>query len=89
VTWYLVKYRDNFTLTNIHEVIKSRSMGWPGYVAYLKDMRSRYKILVGKPEGNRLLGRRRRRWENKTKKLGMEMCSILKQIKTEPIRGFL
>jgi hypothetical protein len=30
-------------------------------------MRNAYKILVGKPEGRRPLGRPRRRWENNIK----------------------
>ena len=32
------------------------------------EMRGEYRALVGKPEGNRPLGRRRRRWEDNIKK---------------------
>ena len=43
-------------------VIKSRRMRWAGHVARMGDRRRRtYRILVGKPEGKRSLGRPRRR----------------------------
>jgi len=35
-----------------------------GHVARMLEMRNSYKILVGKPEGKRLLGRPSRRWAN-------------------------
>jgi hypothetical protein len=44
--------------------VKSRRMGWVGHVARMEKERKMYKVLVGKPEGKRPLGRRRRRWEN-------------------------
>jgi hypothetical protein len=46
---------------NIIEVIKSRRMRWAEHVA-LMETRNAYRILVGKPEGKRSLGRPRRRW---------------------------
>jgi hypothetical protein len=39
-------------------------MRWAGHIARLGEMRNVYKILVGKPEEKRPLGRHRRRWEN-------------------------
>jgi hypothetical protein len=39
-------------------------MRWAGHVAHTEQERKVYKILVGKPEGKRPLGRRRRRWED-------------------------
>jgi len=36
-------------------------MGWPGHEARMGEMKNAYKILVGKPEGKRRQGRRRRR----------------------------
>jgi len=48
---------------NIIRVIKSRRMKWAGQVACM-GMRNVYKILVGKREKKRLLGRPRLRWEN-------------------------
>jgi hypothetical protein len=45
-------------------VIKSRSMRWVGHVARVREGRGVYRVLVGKPEGKRLLGRPKRRWED-------------------------
>jgi hypothetical protein len=39
-------------------------MRWAGHVAHTEQERKVYTILVGKPEGKRPLGRRRRRWED-------------------------
>jgi hypothetical protein len=47
-------------------MIKSR-MRWTGHVAQIGKKRSAYRILVGKPEGNRPLGRQRRRWVDNIK----------------------
>ena len=47
---------------NIVRVIKSRRMRWAGHVARMGEERWVYRILVGKPEGRRPLGRPRRRW---------------------------
>jgi len=47
---------------NIFRVIKSRRMRWAGHVARMGERRGVYRVLVGKPEGKRLLGRLRRRW---------------------------
>jgi hypothetical protein len=44
--------------------IKSKRMGWAGNVAHTGEERKVYKVLVRKPEGNRPLGRQRRRWED-------------------------
>jgi hypothetical protein len=41
-------------------MIMSRSMRWAGHVARLGEKRNAYRILVGKPEGKRPLGRPRR-----------------------------
>ena len=48
---------------NIVRVIKSRRMKWAGHVARMGERRGVYRVLVGKPEGKRPLGRLRRRWE--------------------------
>jgi hypothetical protein len=37
-------------------------MKWAGHVARMEKKRNAYRILVGKPEGKRLLGRPRIRW---------------------------
>ena len=43
-------------------VIKSRRVRWVGHVAHMGEERGVYRVLVGKPEGKRPLGRPRRRW---------------------------
>jgi hypothetical protein len=48
-------------------MIKSTSMGWTEHVALMGEMRNAYKILVGKPEGKRPLGRPGGRWKNSVK----------------------
>jgi hypothetical protein len=48
-------------------MIKSRRIRWAGYVAKMGEKRNAYRILVGKPEGKKPLGRPRRRWENNIK----------------------
>jgi hypothetical protein len=47
---------------NIVRVIKCRRMRWAGHVARMGEERRVYRVLVGKPEGRRPLGRPRRRW---------------------------
>jgi len=47
---------------NIVRVIKPRTMRWAGHVARMGEERGMYRVLVGKPEGRRQLGRPRRRW---------------------------
>jgi hypothetical protein len=48
-------------------MIKSRRMRWAGHVAGMGPKRNAYRILVGKPEGKRPLGRPRRRWVDNIK----------------------
>jgi hypothetical protein len=48
-------------------VIESRRMRWAGDVARMGEKRNAYRILVGKPEGKRPLGRARRKWVNNIK----------------------
>ena len=45
-------------------VVKSRRMRWARHVARMGDVRGVHRVLVGKPEGKRPLGRTRRRWED-------------------------
>jgi hypothetical protein len=49
---------------NIVRVIKSRRMRWAGHIARMVEGRGVYRVLVGKPEGRRPLGRLRLRWED-------------------------
>jgi len=46
---------------NIERVIKSRRMGWVVHMASMGEERVVYRVLVGKPEGRRPLGRTRHR----------------------------
>jgi hypothetical protein len=58
---------DLYTLPNIVRVVKSGRMRWAGHVARMGEERGVHRVLVGKPEGNRPLGRPRRRWEDNIK----------------------
>jgi len=58
---------DLYSSPNIVTVIKSRRMRWAGHVARMGERRGAYRVLVGKPEGKRPLGRSRRRWEDNIK----------------------
>jgi hypothetical protein len=44
-------------------MIKSRRMRCAGHLARMGEKRNAYRILVGKPEEKKPLGRPRRRWE--------------------------
>ena len=48
-------------------VVKSRRMRWAGRVARMGEDRGVHRVLVGKPEGKRPLGRPRRIWEDNIK----------------------
>jgi len=58
---------DLYCSANIVRVIKSRRMRWLGHVARMGEGRGVYRVLVGKSEGKRPLGRTRRRWEDNIK----------------------
>jgi hypothetical protein len=53
--------RDLYSSPSIIRIIKSRRMRWVGHVAREGEKRNSYRLLVGKPEGKRPLGRQRRR----------------------------
>jgi hypothetical protein len=48
-------------------MVKSRRMRWAGHVARMGEMRNAYRILVGKLEGKRPLGRPRHMWVDNIK----------------------
>ena len=52
---------DLYSSPNIVRVIKSRRMRWAGHVARMGEERGVYRVLLGKPEGKRPMGRPRRR----------------------------
>jgi len=53
---------DLYCSPNIVRVIKSGKMRWAGHVTCMGEGRGVYRVLVGKPEGKRPMGRPRRRW---------------------------
>jgi hypothetical protein len=58
---------DLYVSPIIIRVIKSRRMRWAGHVARMGERRGVYRVLVGKPERKRPLGRPRRTWEDNIK----------------------
>jgi hypothetical protein len=68
-----VEKQHNEELHNVYcshtivRVIKSRIMRWAGHVAWKGEGRGVYRVLVGKTEGKRPLGRPRYRWEDNIK----------------------
>jgi hypothetical protein len=56
-----------YSSPNIVRVIKSRRMRWAGHVTRMGEERDVYRILIGRAEGKRPLGRPRRRWEDNIK----------------------
>jgi hypothetical protein len=65
VTWEWRKLHnqelsDLYSLPNIVLVVKSRRMKWAGHVARMGEGRGVHRVMVGKPEGKRPLGRPRR-----------------------------
>jgi hypothetical protein len=57
-----------YSSPSIIRVIKSRRMRWVGHVARMGEKRNVYRLLVGKPEGKRPLGRPRLRWIDNIKR---------------------
>jgi hypothetical protein len=51
-----------YSSPSIIRIIKSRRMRWAGHVAGMGEKSNVNRLLVGKPEGKRQLGRPRRRW---------------------------
>jgi hypothetical protein len=56
------KLHKLYSSPSIIRIIKSRRMRWAGHVARTGEKRNVYRLLVGKPEGKRPLGRPRCRW---------------------------
>jgi hypothetical protein len=54
--------RDMYSSPTIIRIIKSRRMRWAGHVARIVAKRNAYRLLAGKIEGKRPLGRPRHRW---------------------------
>ena len=56
-----------YSSPNIIRSLKSRRLRWAGHIAHMEQSRNVYRVLVGKPEGKRPLGRPRHRWEDNIK----------------------
>jgi hypothetical protein len=54
---------DLYSSPSIVRVIKSRIVKWVGHVAHMGESRGVYRVLVGKSEGRKPLGRPRHRWD--------------------------
>ena len=62
-----------YSLPNIVRVVKSRRMRWAGHVARMGEGRGVHRVLIGKPEGKRPLGRPSHRWEDNIKMVLQEV----------------
>jgi hypothetical protein len=58
---------DLYSLPNIVRVVKSKRMRWAGHVARMGEDSGVHRVLVGKPEEKRPLGRPRHRWKDNIK----------------------
>jgi hypothetical protein len=56
-----------YSSPSVIRMIKSRRMRWAGHIGRMGEKRNTYRVLVGKPEGKRPLGRPRLRWEDNIK----------------------
>jgi hypothetical protein len=56
-----------YSSLNIIRVAKCRRTRWAGYLVRMGEMRNAYNIFIGKPEGKRRFGRRKRRLEDDIK----------------------
>jgi hypothetical protein len=56
-------------------VVNSKRMRWSGHVARMGEERRVRRVLVGKPEVKRPLGRPRRRWEDNIK-IGLQEVGV-------------
>ena len=72
---------DLYSSPNVVRVIKSRRIRWAGHVARMGEKRGVYRVLVGKPEGKRPLGRPRCRWkDNINMDLREMICGVMEWI---------
>jgi hypothetical protein len=64
---HIEELRDLYSSPSIIRIIKSRRMRWVGHVVRMGERINAYRLLVGKPERKRKLGRPRRRWVDNIK----------------------
>ena len=68
-----VELHTLYSSPNIIRNLKSGRLRWAGHVARMEQSRNAYRVLVGKPDGKRPLGRPRSRWEDNIKMDFMEV----------------
>jgi hypothetical protein len=77
---HIEELHNLYSSPDIIRQIKSRRMRWAVHVARMGEERKVYKILLGKPEGKRPLGRPRRRWEDRIRmdlrEIGLGGCGL-------------
>jgi hypothetical protein len=82
-----------YSSPGIVRVTKSRRIRWAGHVARMGERRGVYRVLVGRPEGKRPLGRPRRRWEESIKlelrEIGMDGANWIRMVKDRSSGGLL
>jgi hypothetical protein len=70
-----------YSSSSIIRIIKLRRMRWAGHVARMGEKRNVNRLLVGKPEGKRPLGRPRRRWIDNIKmnllEIGLNVVDLI------------
>jgi hypothetical protein len=72
---------DLYCSPTIVQMIKPRRMSWAGHVAWMGKGRGIFRVLVGKTEGKRPLGRSRCRWEDNIKMDVKEVgCGVMNWI---------
>jgi hypothetical protein len=64
---YNEKLHNLYSSPRIIRIIKPRRMRWAGHVTRMGKKRNVYRLLIGKPEGKRPLGRLRCRWMDNLK----------------------
>ena len=76
---------------NIVRVIKSRRLKWAGHVTRMEEVKSAFKILIGKPTGKRPVGRSSHRWEDNIRmdieEIGVSMRNWLIQLSIESLES--
>jgi hypothetical protein len=72
-----------YSLPSIVRIIKSRRIGLAGHVAQMGEKLNGYRLLVGKPEGKRPLGRPTRRWVDNIKMDLVEVRLVLVELLCE------
>jgi hypothetical protein len=80
-----------YSSPNIFRVIKSRRLRWAGHVARKGEGRDVYRVLVGRSEGKRPLGRPRRRWQDNIKmdlrEIGIDEENCIQLAQESPVAG--